>query len=443
MKKGHLIQLFLIIIATLLYLMANIQRVAVPGAIFDTLQQSLMTNASAITALGASFMYIYAASQLIVGLLVSKYGGFRVITCGALIFAVGGLIFPAADSIWILYLSRALVGLGSAAFYLGIIQETKNTVSQNNFGIALSIILFIGYFGGIIANAPLVIGVNKIGWRNVFFVVGVLALVLTIMFILLKLFIPKPQTNKNIKLSFDIYKSVLSKKENLILYGFGCLNYGIYYLLQTVIGKKFLEDFCGMKLIYAAIILSVMGALYAIAGPVLASLCKMFLNRRTIFLKIAALNTFASIIIIILCLIFNIKTPLISILFCTMSFFACLSPLLIPLIHDINGQKDSSVAVCIMTSCFYFVVAILGNITGHVLNFFKPSVINGINVYSNPAYLVIFFIMLALSLVSTLCVFKMKESKKTMRFLKMCRYMETKYGEHWHDKYEHDIYTGV
>lgn len=443
MKKGHLFHLFLIIIATLLYFTANIQRVAVPGAIFDTLQKDLTANPSTITALGASFMYIYAISQLVVGLLVSRYGGYRVITAGSVIFAIGGLIFPASHSIWLLYLSRALVGLGSAAFYLGIIQETRNVVSHNNFGIALSIILFIGYFGGIVANAPLVMTVSEFGWRYTFMGIGIFAVILTALFFIFKLFIQKPTINREVKFNLDIYKNVLSQKANLILYGFGCLNYGIYYLLQTVIGKKFLQDFCEFSLMNSAVILSVMGALYAISGPILAYISKILLNRRTIFLRISALNTFFTIIFIICSLYFNFKTPIIGFLFCTIAFFACLSPLLIPLIHDINGEKNSGIATCIMTSCFYFVVAILGNITGQILNMFKPVERGGIDIYSNKAYIGIFMVMLILSAISTACVFFIKESKKTIRFLKMCKYMETKYGTHWHDKYEHDIYSGI
>ena len=443
MKKGHFFHLILIIIATLLYFCANIQRVAVPGAIFDTLQTDLMTKPAVITALGASFMYIYAVTQLVVGLLISKYGGYRVISFGAVIFAIGGLLFPFAHQIWLLYLSRALVGLGSATFYLGVIKESKDVVSHNNFGIALSIILFIGYFGGIVANAPLVMSVNEIGWRNTFMLIGGAATVLTALFFVFKLFIPKPSVNKDVKFNFEIYKVVLFQKANLILYGFGCLNYGIYYLLQTVIGKKFLEDFCEITVMKAAVILSVMGALYAISGPILAFFSKRLLNRRIIFLKISALNTFFTIIFTILCLVFDFKTPVIAVMFCAIAFFACLSPLLIPLIHDINGEKNSNIATCIMTSCFYFVVAILGNITGHILNLFTPFIKNGNEVYSNQAYIFIFLILLVLSVISTTCVFFMKESKKTMRFLQMCKYMETKYGSHWHDKYEHDIYSGV
>ncbi|MBQ7450205.1 MFS transporter [bacterium] len=443
MKKGHFFQIILIVIATLLYFVANIQRVAVPGAIFDTLQKDLMTNPSAITALGASFMYIYAISQLIVGLLNSRYGGYRIITIGAIIFSIGGLIFPLTHNLWFLYLSRCLVGLGSATFYLGIIQETKNVVSHNNFGIALSVILFIGYFGGIVANAPLVMGVNEIGWRNTFLIIGGFAAILTVLFLFFKFFIPKQETKKEIKFNLEIYKEVLKNRANIILYGFGCLNYGIYYLLQTVIGKKFLEDFCEITVLHAAVVLSVMGALYAISGPILAYFSKILLNRRTIFLKIAALNTFATLIFIIICLAFDFRTPIIAVMFCVISFFACLSPLLIPLIHDINGAKNSGVATCIMTACFYFVVAILGNITGQVLNFFEPLKKGESLIYSNKAYMIIFAVMLSLSVISTVCVFFMKESKKTMRFLKMCKYMETKYGTHWHDKYEHDLYSGI
>lgn len=443
MKKGYVLQLILISIATILYSFANIQRVAVPGAIFDILQKDLLTNPATITALGASFMYIYATSQLVIGLLVSRYGGYRIITWGSVIFAVGGLLFPAAKDIWLLYFSRALVGLGAATFYLGVIHETKNVVSKNNFGIALSIILFVGYLGGIIANAPLVVCVHEIGWRYTFIIIGILATILTALFFIFKLFIPKPTTNKKIKFNFDIYKKVLKNSSNLFLYGFSCLNYGIYYLLQTVIGKKFLEDFCEISTIHAAIILSVMGALYAIAGPILASMSKMFLNRRTIFLKIAAINTFSTLFFTLVCLIFDIKTPIIAVFFCGISFMACLAPLLIPLIHDINGAKNSSIAVCIMTAAFYYVVAILGNITGHVLNVFKSTETNGILTYSNHAYITIFLIMIILSTVSTVCVFNIKESRKTLRFLKLKKFLETKYGTHWHDKYEHDLYSGM
>lgn len=444
MRKNYLLPFFLVIIGTILYFMANIQRVAVPGAIFDVLQIALKTNPASITALGASFMYIYAISQLIIGILISRYGGFRVITVGSVIFAIGSLLFPFSKSLWLLYISRGLIGLGSATFYLGMIQETKKIVHKNNFGVVLSLILLIGYLGGIIANAPLVLCVNQIGWRQTFFCIGIITLILTFAFVLIKTFVPKQSIDKSVHFNFELYKNVLKNKNNLNLYTFACLNYGLYYVLQTVIGKKFLEDFCLFQTLTAAIILSVMGGLYAIAGPIMATISKAILNRRTIFLKISATNTSFSAIFILICLAFNFRTPIIAILFCLMAFFACLSPLLVPLLHDLNGQRESSTAISTMTSGFYLIVAILGNVTGYILNAFSSaSVLTNPVIYSNQAYIVIFTVIFCLSLISLFCAFKIQESKKTIRFLQMRKYIEDKHDEHWHDKYEHDIYSNV
>ncbi len=86
--------LLLILCGTGLYFFANIQRVAVPGAIFDLLQSDLHLSAPGVTALGSVFMYVYALNQLLIGLFVSRYGGRRVILPGGFLCCLGSLCFP-------------------------------------------------------------------------------------------------------------------------------------------------------------------------------------------------------------------------------------------------------------------------------------------------------------------------------------------------------------
>ena len=224
MKRRYLFQFILIFLGSLLYFMANVQRVSVPGSIFDVLQRDLMANPASITALGASFMYLYAFSQLVMGFFISKYGGYRILSIGAIIFVIGSLLFPFSKTLGLLYLSRGLVGLGSSTFYLSIIHELKNITSQKNFGLIVSICLVIGYIGSILAAAPLVLCVNEIGWRSLFVILGIITAIIAILFILFKFAIPKPKIDKNIKLNFDLYKNILLKKENIYLYIFGCIN---------------------------------------------------------------------------------------------------------------------------------------------------------------------------------------------------------------------------
>ena len=99
----------LLLCGSILYFFANVQRVAIPGSIFDDLQRSLHLSAVYITNLGAAFMYVYALNQLLIGLLVDRFGGCRVIAWGALLFCVGSAMFPFADTLFLLYFSRAVV----------------------------------------------------------------------------------------------------------------------------------------------------------------------------------------------------------------------------------------------------------------------------------------------------------------------------------------------
>jgi len=449
MKKIPLTEIILVILGTLLYFAANLQRVAVPGAVFDVLQNDLNTTAQCITSLGASFMYIYALSQLVIGILIARYGGFRVITAGSVLFLLGSIIFPVSKTLPLLYFSRVLIGFGSATFYIGMINETRRLVPKKNFGIVLSLILLIGYLGGIVANAPLVVCIHKLGWRETFLITGIASALICALFIILDRTIKHQEIDKSVHMDLELYKETFQNKRNLNLYSFACLNYGLYYVVQTVIGKKFLEDFCLMPTMTAATILSIMGALYAVSGSVLAFLSKALLNRRTIFLRLTSLNTLFVFSAILICLCFNIRTPLIAFLFCTIAFGASLSPLLVPLLHDFNGQKAANTAVSVMICGFYLVVAVLGNIVGYFLDMFKPVMnSSGVLVSSTNSYIAIFSLAVILAIYSFINVFKIEESKKTQRLISHVQYLKEKENEedeggHWHDEYEHDLYNNM
>ena len=136
-----------------------------------------------ITWLGASFMYVYALNQLVIGFLVERHGGRRVIFFGALVFCAGAILFPLSRSLFLLYLCRALVGFGASSFYLSLVHETRRTFRASRFPLALSVMIFAGYAGGIMTGAPFVIGAKALGWRNLLLVLGACALLCWILFV--------------------------------------------------------------------------------------------------------------------------------------------------------------------------------------------------------------------------------------------------------------------
>ena len=398
MKKNLKLHLLLIFLGVFFYFLANFHRIAIPGAIFDLLQQELKLSAPYITTFGAIFMYIYAFNQLVIGVMVDRFGGLRVMLTGGIILALGSLLFPLTSNILIMYFARALLGLGGSMFYLSLIREIRECVSDKDFGIAISIMLFVGYAGGIAANAPFVFALRYMNWRELILIIaGVTLIAVTIFYLIVKK-VTLPEINKNVKMRTLPFRLVLHKKHNRNLFSFACCNFGISYTIQTIIGKKFLEDFCYMTTSKSAMILSIMAVIAAIFNIINASLCKICHNHRVRYLKNASVITFISLLIICICLFFNIRTSLIAIIFCVLAGNASLTSILVPVLHLTNRKMFSGTAVSIMNFCFFMMVGFLGTATGFLLNVFKPEKVGDILVYSEKSYLAVFGLFFLLSL---------------------------------------------
>lgn len=412
LHQKHKLRFALIIIATTLFFIANIQRVAIPGAIFDLLQGDFQADASKITLLGAVFCYVYAITQLIVGPLVDKFGGFRVMALGGGIFALGSIIFPHSEHLLGLYLSRALLGFGAGTFYLSTIREVKKYAKDNNFSLAVSYILFVGYSGGVFANAPFVACTHQIGWKNTLYLLGFITLILALIYLVI-FFIFKPvHIEKKVPFSINSFKEILSIKDNRYLYIFGATNYGIYYVLQTVIGKKFLEDFCHFGVNKAALILSLMAIISAFAGTITAFISKCLNNKRAIIFRTFGILSMFSMLCIFLMLMFDIHSKAIAIILCIPSYIGSISPLLIMALHSLNRIEVSATAVSIQNFSFFMMVGLMGMITGMLMNVFEPIKQNGVLIYQNNSYLLVFGLFLTLSLVQVFVGFKIVDKTK-------------------------------
>ncbi len=405
-KKSILINLALIFIGTLFYFFANFQRIAIPGAIFDVLEQELHVTAPFITAFGAIYMYVYAFTQLINGVLVDRYGGFRIMLTGGIILSLGAIMFPMTSCLFIMYLSRGLIGIGSSMFYLSLIKELREVVPEKNFGIAISVMLFIGYAGGIFANAPFVYAMSFASWREILIVLASISAIAVLTFLVILSGYKLPSINKQVKMRTLPFKLVLHKRHNRNLFSFACCNFAIFYAIQTIIGKKFLEDFCLMSVTKSSIILSSMAVIAAVFNIINAYTCKLTHNHRVRFLKFASVITFCSLLLIFTAIAFDYRTSLIASIFCVLAANASLSAILVPVLHLTNRKMVSGTAVSIMNFCFFMMVGILGTLTGFLLNIFEPVKNGNLTIYSNNSYLLVFGMFLAVS------VFEMYKAMK-------------------------------
>ena len=397
-NKSFLLHFGLILLGTIFYFVANFQRIAVPGAIFDVLEQELCVGAPEITAFGAIYMYVYAFTQLLNGVFVDRYGGYRVMFVGAIIMGLGCVIFPLTSNLPLMYFSRALLGLGGSMFYLSLIKELGQLFEEKDFGIALSIMLFVGYAGGIAANAPFVMAMRMLSWREILLIIAGVVVVSILAYLIIMQKTQLREVNKHVELKLLPFKLVLHKSHNRSLFTFACCNFGISYVIQTVIGKKFLEDFCLMTSAKAAVVLSIMAIVAAVFNIVNASVCKLFHNHRVIFLKGASWITFISLLVICALIWLDVRTVFIAFIFCVLAANASLSSLLVPVLYATNRKMISGTAVSILNFSYFMAVGLLGTATGYILHVFEPTRVGKTLVYSNNSYLLLFGVFLTLSI---------------------------------------------
>lgn len=384
--------LLLLLAGTGLYFLANIQRVAIPGALFNTLQSELCVSASWITGLGAAFMYVYALSQLGTGFLVDRLGGRRVIFAGAFLFCAGVHLFPLSHSLPLYYLSRMMAGCGASALYLSLVAETRQIFHESHFPLALSAVIFTGYAGGIAAGAPFVIGAQALGWRTLLLLLGAGGILCWLVFAA-ACAMDRGRAAKGragARFSLRPFLELLRQPNNRAICLCAGLHFGLYYVLQTVLGKKYLEDFLGLAPTKAAWVLSLMAVLAALSGFVPVTLRRFTSGRVRLFIIGAGCMSAFVCGGLALMTGLGVRSPAVGVLLCLLATTASLSPIMIPLLYRTNASERAGLAVSLFNFNLYFFVALLGNAAGLLLSSFEPAPRGGALVYGQGAWTAVF-----------------------------------------------------
>lgn len=390
----------LCVFGMMLYFVVNIHRVAVPGQIFSQLQGDLGVSASAIAGLGTAFMYIYALTQLLVGVLVDRYGGMRVLTLGGVVMSLGTLCFAFSHSFWMLFASRALIGLGCGCAYLSLVKECAR-LYPDRFTTVLGFVILFGYSGGIAGTYPFVRTVDSYGWRIGMLGIAALGGLILVGIAFMWRYVKKPPINHAAVISFEPYRCAFSNLHNLkCIFSFS-MSFGLYYVVLTVVGKKFLEDAGGLAPQTASLCCSAMVLLSAISNQATGILSTLTGNRRRPFILWQSGCVPAGCLLIVLGLLFLPHGAALGYLLVA----ACLlitmasgfSPVTNAIMLEVNPAALTGVGVGVGNFSAYAFVALFSSLAGGVLDLFSDQAqadAAGALHYPNIAYLVLFGVFL-------------------------------------------------
>ena len=159
------------------FVLAFFHRVA-PGAIAADLRETFHASASTLGFIAAFYFYPYAAMQLPSGVLADSAGPRRLFTAGSVVAGIGSLLFASATDVSWLLAGRALVGFGVAVAFVSVLKLIASWFSEREFATWVGVLQLIGNLGGMLGAWPLAWLVERVSWRVVFAVTGLISLVL-------------------------------------------------------------------------------------------------------------------------------------------------------------------------------------------------------------------------------------------------------------------------
>ena len=403
--------MLLLLVMSLLYFCANLEKIIIPGTTFNEVQSALGVDAVIVTRISSMFFYVYAFMQLVVGPLSDRYGGVRVMLGGALVMGIGAVLSSfSLHSVSFLMACRALTGLGAAVMYLATVKEIARTC-PGNCTLYLGLLLLIGYSGSIAGSSPFIAGVHRFGLQRMVLASGILCLASYAMLLALIPRVPFPPVNRQAAFSLKRYFSVFRNRQNLLLIFFLGLPFGLYYVFQMVIGKKLLEDYCGMSAGGAGIVMTVTMLIAAGNGFVAALVSRLLGNRRRPIVLFSSFGACVSFALLFAALLFDCHSKGIVISGLLLSALAGnVSPIGTSLIRENSDEGLFATTLSISNSFAYFVPAILGALSGHLMDCHEPTVVNGIRYYGRDSYLLVVGMMLVISVFGALVSLGIKET---------------------------------
>lgn len=148
----------------------------VNAVIAPDLMRDLTLNPAGLGLLTSAYFLAFAAFQLPLGLLLDRFGARRVEAILLLFAAAGALVFSLAQTLPILLLGRALIGLGVSACLMAAFKAFTTWLPANKLPLANGVQMVSGGIGALAATAPVEMALHFTDWRGLFMILSALTL---------------------------------------------------------------------------------------------------------------------------------------------------------------------------------------------------------------------------------------------------------------------------
>jgi MFS family permease len=285
-------------LAAALYLAGFYQRIA-PAVITRELMGEFALGAAALGHLAAAYYYSYVAMQIPAGVMADRWGPRRVLTAGAVLAAIGTLLFALAPGYALAGFGRLLIGASVGVAFVAMLKLAGHWFPPSRFAMLSGLALCTGVLGAVSAGVPLRLLVDAFGWRSVMTVSAVLTAALAVALWLIVRDDPAEHGYASYShapsgghAGFSVFGGIrraLATRNVWLIFIISGAVAGPTLTFAGLWGVPFLVTQYGLGTAQAASVTSLLLASWALGGPLLGALSDRLRRRKPVYATGAAL----------------------------------------------------------------------------------------------------------------------------------------------------------
>lgn len=182
--NGHFLKGALALVAMLvaIYMISQFFRNSI-NVIGPDLSREFDLDARSLSLVASVFFLSFAAVQIPLGMAIDRFGPKICLIVPALVAVAGTLLFAAARDGLELVIARAILGVGCSSFLMAPLAIYAERFPPARFGTLVGLHVGTGSLGALGATAPLAWASAAWGWRTAFFAVAIFTVVITVFLI--------------------------------------------------------------------------------------------------------------------------------------------------------------------------------------------------------------------------------------------------------------------
>ncbi len=165
-----------------------------------TFIETFSMTASDLGVMTSAYFLTFAIAQIPLGICFDRYGPNKTLGIFMIAAVIGCFLFASAQVVTMLFIGRALVGLGVAGCLMAAYKSFGDWLPKNKLPMYNSMESFVGGVGGMVATTPINLALGFMSWRAIFVVLGVMTLIVAIMCY----FAPNKKGNQNESLAIQV-----------------------------------------------------------------------------------------------------------------------------------------------------------------------------------------------------------------------------------------------